>query len=388
MEVADSAKGQSRSGGEDLSWRGGDIQERITHALVNGITDYIVADAEEARLAAKRPIEVVENTLMTGMNMVGDLFGSGQMFLPQVVKSARVMKQAVAHLVPFIEADKSSQAKAKAKILMATVKGDVHDIGKNIVSVVLQCNNYEIIGLGVMVPYEKILETERAENVDAIGLSGLITPSLEEMTHVASELSRAGFDIPLLIGGATTSKVHTAVKIAPVYQGPAVYVTDASRAVGVAGRLLGEATRADFVAETEADYAEVRRRHAGGSSARRLHDIERARASSKGLDWQEIAGPPSFLGVRAQREVDLADLVPRIDWTPFFRTWELTGTYPGILHDADQGEAARGLFDDARAMLQRIVGEGWLHADAAFGFCPANSAGDDIEIYTDASRKK
>jgi len=388
LEVADSAKGQGPRGGEDLSWRDGDIQDRITHALVNGITEYIVADTEEARLAAKRPIDVVEETLMAGMNVVGDLFGSGQMFLPQVVKSARVMKQAVTHLVPFIEADKSTKARANGKILMATVKGDVHDIGKNIVSVVLQCNNYEIIDLGVMVPYEKILEVAKAEKVDAIGLSGLITPSLEEMTQVASEMSRAGFDIPLLIGGATTSKPHTAVKIAPAYSGPTVYVTDASRAVGVAGRLFGEETRGPFMAETEADYAEVRRRHESRTSTARLHDIERARAASNVLDWDEIAGAPSFLGVRALREVDLGDLVPRIDWTPFFRTWELTGNYPAILHDAQQGEAARGLFADAGAMLERITGEGWLHADAAFGFFPASSVGDDIEIYSDAARKK
>ena len=388
LEVADTAKGRGPGAAADLAWRDGDIQDRITHALVNGITEFIVEDTEEARLAAVRPIDVVEQTLMAGMNVVGDLFGSGQMFLPQVVKSARVMKQAVSHLLPFIEADKTTETLAKAKILMATVKGDVHDIGKNIVSVVLQCNNYDIVDLGVMVPYEKILEAAVAEKVDAIGLSGLITPSLEEMTHVASEMKRAGLDIPLLIGGATTSKAHTAVKIAPAYSGPTVYVTDASRAVGVVGRLLNAETRGSLVAETDADYAEVRRRHEGRATAQRLHDIEGARAESNTLDWDEIADAPTFLGVRSLREVDLGDLVPRIDWTPFFRTWELTGNYPAILHDDRQGEAARGLFEDAGAMLERITGEGWLHADAAFGFFPANSVGDDIEIYTDASRRK
>jgi 5-methyltetrahydrofolate--homocysteine methyltransferase len=388
LEVADTAKGAGPGAVADLSWRDGDIQDRITHALVNGVTEYIVDDTEEARQAADRPIDVVEQTLMAGMNVVGDLFGSGQMFLPQVVKSARVMKQAVSHLLPFIEADKTTEARSKAKILMATVKGDVHDIGKNIVSVVLQCNNYDIIDLGVMVPYEKILETAVAEKVDAIGLSGLITPSLEEMTLVAAEMTRAGLDIPLLIGGATTSKAHTAVKIAPAYSGPTVYVTDASRAVGVAGRLLSEAAKGAFVAETEADYAEVRRRWEGRINAARLHDIEGARAATKILDWDEIADAPSFLGVRSLRDVDLSDLVPRIDWTPFFRTWELTGNYPAILNDTRQGEAARGLFDDAGAMLERITAEGWLHAHAAFGFFPANSLGDDIEIYTDASRRK
>jgi 5-methyltetrahydrofolate--homocysteine methyltransferase len=388
LEVADSAKGQARAAAEDLSWRHGDIQDRITHALVKGITEFIVADTEEARLAAERPIEVIEDTLMAGMSVVGDLFGSGQMFLPQVVKSARVMKQAVAHLTPFIEAEKSGEGRARGKILMATVKGDVHDIGKNIVSVVLQCNNYEIIDLGVMVPYEKIVEAARSLKVDAVGLSGLITPSLEEMTQVASELGRGGFDIPLLIGGATTSKVHTAVKIAPAYPGPTVYVTDASRAVGIAGQLLGIETRAAFVAATESEYAEARRRHVDRSAAGRLHDLDRARDASIALDWDDMPGPPSFLGVRSLREVDLTELVPRIDWTPFFRTWELTGNYPAILEDAAQGEAARGLYDDARAMLQRIIGESWLTADAAFGFFPANSDGDDIEIYSDASRRR
>ncbi len=373
----------------DLSWRELPVRERLTHALVRGMADFVVEDTEEARHEFERPIQVIEGPLMDGMNVVGDLFGSGKMFLPQVVKSARVMKKAVAHLLPFIEAEKNVGAAAKGKILLATVKGDVHDIGKNIVGVVLQCNNFEVIDLGVMVPYQTILETARKEKVDIIGLSGLITPSLDEMVTVALEMEREGFDIPLLIGGATTSKVHAAVKIAPGYKrGPAIHVLDASRAVAVASNLTSDTRKTDYVTDIAAEYSDVRERYRNRDSGANQHPIAAARANGFVGDWSAYTPPaPTFLGVRALDRYDLAELTSRIDWTPFFRTWELAGNYPGILEDATVGSAARDLFKDAQAMLQRLVGEQWLTARAVFGFFPANSLGDDVEIYTDESRR-
>ncbi len=372
----------------DLSWREAPVRERLTHALVKGIADFIVEDTEEARQEFDRPIQVIEGPLMDGMNVVGDLFGSGKMFLPQVVKSARVMKQAVAHLLPFIEAEKEVGAKAKGKILMATVKGDVHDIGKNIVGVVLQCNNFEVIDLGVMVPYQTILETARKENVDIIGLSGLITPSLDEMVTVAYEMEREAFDIPLLIGGATTSKVHAAVKIAPGYKrGPAIHVLDASRAVAVASNLTSETRKDDYITDIAAEYDTVRERYRNRDSGANQHPIAAARENRFAPDWSRYVPPkPNALGVHALENYDLAELTSHIDWTPFFRTWELAGTYPKILEDDVIGSAAQDLFKDAQSMLQRLVGEQWLSARAAYGFFPANAVGDDVEIYTDESR--
>jgi 5-methyltetrahydrofolate--homocysteine methyltransferase len=387
LEVTDSVKGQKKKADEDPAWRDAPVAERLAHALVKGINEHIVADTEEARLAANRPIEVIEGPLMDGMNVVGDLFGSGQMFLPQVVKSARVMKQAVAHLIPFIEAEKSEGARAKGRILLATVKGDVHDIGKNIVGVVLQCNNFEVIDLGVMVPYTKILDTAREKQVDMIGLSGLITPSLEEMATVAAEMKRQKFTVPLLIGGATTSKVHTAVKIAPAYDGPTIYVLDASRAVGVASNLVSDGNRDGFVADTQAEYEAIRRSREGANNSGTRATIAEARAARPPIDWSAAPPPkPTFLGVRRFDAYDLSELVSRIDWTPFFRTWELAGNYPAILKDSVVGEAARSLFDDAQAMIESIVAEKWLTARSVIGFFPANSVGDDVEVYTDEGR--
>ena len=391
LEVADTVKGAKRESKDDLGWRQGSVGERLTHALVKGVSDFVVVDTEEARLTVTRPIEVIEGPLMDGMNVVGDLFGSGKMFLPQVVKSARVMKQAVAHLLPYIEAekDKNADTRPKGKILMATVKGDVHDIGKNIVGVVLQCNNYDVIDLGVMVPYTKILETAKAEKVDIIGLSGLITPSLEEMCTVAAEMERSGFTVPLLIGGATTSKVHTAVKIAPNYKGPTIHVLDASRAVGVVGNLLSDTHKSDYIRAIALEYDGVRAAREGADMRSKRLDIAAARANKAKVDW--VAQPPvkpTFLGVKVFDDYDLADLVQRIDWTPFFRTWELKGSYPSILEDKVQGEAARGLFEDARAMLAKIVAEKWLKARAVIGFFPANAVGDDVEVYADEEREK
>ncbi|MFM2130109.1 MAG: methionine synthase, partial [Pseudomonadota bacterium] len=391
LEIADQLKGARREKTEDNAWREAPVEERLKHALVKGIADFVVADTEEARLKFPRPIQVIEGPLMDGMNVVGDLFGSGQMFLPQVVKSARVMKQAVAHLIPFIEAEKAAGGGGgpKGRIVMATVKGDVHDIGKNIVGVVLQCNNFEVIDLGVMVPYETILKTATEKGADMIGLSGLITPSLEEMATVAAEMQRQGFTCPLLIGGATTSKVHTAVKIAPNYKGPVVHVVDASRAVGVAQNLVSEDKRAHFVAQTAADYAEIKTRFDAGEDEGRLLTLAEARANGAKIDWAGYAPvAPAFTGIRAFPDYDLAELATRIDWSPFFQTWELRGTYPAILKDAKVGEAARGLWKDAEAMLKRIIDEHWLTARAVVGLWPANSTGDDVELYADASRKK
>ncbi len=379
---------------QDLSWREWPVEKRLSHALVNGITDYIDADTEEARSAAERPLHVIEGPLMAGMNVVGDLFGSGKMFLPQVVKSARVMKQAVAVLLPYMEEEKrlngGDQRKTAGKILMATVKGDVHDIGKNIVGVVLACNNYEIVDLGVMVPATKILETAIAEKVDIIGLSGLITPSLDEMVHLAAEMERQGFDIPVLIGGATTSRVHTAVKIHPKYQaGQAIYVNDASRAVGVVSALLSPDTKASYVETIRAEYAKVAAAHARSEAEKSRLPIARARANSEKVDWASYEPvAPQFLGTKVFETYDLAELAQYIDWTPFFQTWELKGRYPAILEDEKQGEAARQLFADAQAMLEKIIAENWFRPRAVIGFWPANAVGDDIRLYTGEDRDK
>ncbi|HEV2602372.1 MAG TPA: methionine synthase [Microvirga sp.] len=376
----------------DLEWRSWPVEKRIEHALVNGVTEFIEADTEEARQSVERPLHVIEGPLMAGMNVVGDLFGAGKMFLPQVVKSARVMKQAVAYLMPFMEAEKAAglggERQAAGKVLMATVKGDVHDIGKNIVGVVLACNNYEVIDLGVMVPAQRILETARKEGVDIIGLSGLITPSLDEMVHVAGEMEREGFDIPLLIGGATTSRVHTAVKIHPQYErGQAVYVTDASRAVSVVSSLLSEDQKGPYVDTLRAEYRRVSDAHARSEADKLRLPIERARANRMPIDWAAYQPPkPTFTGTRVFRTYDVADLVPFIDWTPFFQTWELKGRFPAILEDAEQGAAARQLYEDAQAMLKRIVEERWFNPKAVIGFWPANAVGDDIRLYTGESR--
>ena len=379
---------------KDLAWRDLPTIKRLEHALVNGITEFIETDTEAARLEADKPLEVIEGPLMAGMNVVGDLFGAGKMFLPQVVKSARVMKQAVAYLTPYLEEEKrrsgAATKAANGRILMATVKGDVHDIGKNIVGVVLQCNNYDVIDLGVMVPAQKILDTAIAEKVDVIGLSGLITPSLDEMVHVASEMERQGFSIPLLIGGATTSRVHTAVKIDPNYRaGQTVYVTDASRAVGVVSTLLSNDNSAGYKAGIKAEYLKVASAHARSESDKLRLSIERARANALSIDWADHAPPvPSFTGARTIGAYDLAELVPYIDWTPFFQTWDLKGRYPAILEDEAQGEAARQLLEDAQAMLKRIVDERWFQAKAVIGFWPANAIGDDIALFTGESRSE
>ncbi|MGZ8164259.1 MAG: methionine synthase [Methylobacter sp.] len=371
---------------ENLEWRSWPVNKRLEHALVKGITDYIDEDTEQARLEAERPLHVIEGALMDGMNVVGDLFGAGKMFLPQVVKSARVMKKAVAYLMPFMEADKSGEDRqTNGKILMATVKGDVHDIGKNIVGVVLQCNNYEVIDLGVMVPAEKILQTARLENVDIIGLSGLITPSLDEMVYMAKEMERQGFTIPLMIGGATTSRAHTAVKIAPNYHGPTVYVTDASRGVGVASNLLSDDLKEEFVKNVRNEYEEVRERHKGREAKTRQHSLDEARRNKfNGALLQPVK--PSFLGIKVIDHFPLHKLARYIDWTPFFQTWEMAGSYPKILDDKVIGIEARKLFQDAQDMLKKIINEEWLTARAVIGFFPANSEGDDVVVYTDDSR--
>ncbi len=361
-------------------WRGWPVAKRLEHALVRGIDMYVVEDTEECRLAAARPIEVIEGPLMDGMNVVGDLFGSGKMFLPQVVKSARVMKKAVAHLIPFIEAAKEPGARPKGKIIMATVKGDVHDIGKNIVGVVLQCNGYEVIDMGVMVPWPKILEVAKEQDADIIGLSGLITPSLDEMVTVAEEMQRAGFTIPLLIGGATTSKVHTALRIDPAYAGPVIHVLDASRAVGVASQLLSDTQAEPFIAATASEYEHVREVRANkGQSA--LLSLEDARANAYAADMSDMAAPPEKPGIHVFDDWDLADLRDCFDWTPFFRAWELAGNFPAILRDDVVGESARSLYDDAQAMLDRIIAEKWLTARGVAGFWPCARHGDDVEIY-------
>ncbi|MCX7106663.1 MAG: methionine synthase [Methylococcales bacterium] len=371
---------------ENLEWREWPVSKRLEHALVKGITDYIDEDTEQARLEAERPLHVIEGALMDGMNVVGDLFGAGKMFLPQVVKSARVMKKAVAYLMPFMEADKAGgERQTNGKILMATVKGDVHDIGKNIVGVVLQCNNYDVIDLGVMVPAEKILQTARLEKVDIIGLSGLITPSLDEMVHVAKEMQRQGFTIPLMIGGATTSRAHTAVKIEPHYQGPTIYVTDASRGVGVASNLLSHELKNEFIKGVRAEYEEVRDRHKGREAKTKQHSLQDARNNK--FNWGSYESvKPSFLGLKVLEQFPLETLVWYIDWTPFFQTWEMAGSYPKILDDHIVGVEARKLFADAQLMLKQIIKEEWLGARAVVGFFPANSDGDDVVVYSDDSR--
>jgi 5-methyltetrahydrofolate--homocysteine methyltransferase len=390
VAFAETYKAKGKKAEEDLAWREASVEERLSHALVKGITTYIIADTEEARLEYARPIQVIEGPLMAGMNVVGDLFGAGKMFLPQVVKSARVMKQAVAHLVPFIEAEKAASGdagKPKGTIVMATVKGDVHDIGKNIVGVVLQCNNFEVIDLGVMAPAQKILDTARERNVDIVGLSGLITPSLEEMAHVAHEMRRLGMKQPLLIGGATTSRVHTAVKIAPQYDGVTVYVPDASRAVGVATSLVSDERREAYVREVAADYEKIRAQHAAKKGPA-LIPLEAARANAFKTEWKSYAPPrPALVGRREIRNVDLAELARYIDWAPFFQTWELSGPFPAILDDPVVGEAARTVYAEGQAMLKRIVEGRWLTANGAIALLPANSVTDDIELYADTSRR-
>ncbi|MBU1192470.1 MAG: methionine synthase [Gammaproteobacteria bacterium] len=392
LEIADKYKGDGSSveKKEDLAWRELPVVKRLEHALVKGIDAFVEADTEECRHQYERPIQVIEGPLMDGMNVVGDLFGAGKMFLPQVVKSARVMKKAVAYLLPYIEAEKDVNSRAKGKILMATVKGDVHDIGKNIVGVVLQCNNFEVIDLGVMVSAQKILDTAKTENVDIIGLSGLITPSLDEMAHVAKEMQRLGYSMPLLIGGATTSRVHTAVKIEPNYSGTTVYVKDASRAVGVAQNLVSDANATDYIAKVKEEYAQVREMHKGKVRKTDWLTLAEARANKQQIDWTDYQPTePSVLGIKVFEHYSLNDIAKYIDWTPFFKTWELAGSYPKILKDSVVGEHARQLFDDAQSMLKEIIDKDWLQARAVFGLFPANQVNeDDIELYTDTSRSE
>jgi 5-methyltetrahydrofolate--homocysteine methyltransferase len=390
LEIADRYKGKKgEKKVEDLRWRDKPVRERLSHALVHGIDQYIETDTEEARALSTRPLDVIEGPLMDGMNVVGDLFGAGKMFLPQVVKSARVMKKAVAYLLPYIEAEKlrtGDTGKSNGKIVMATVKGDVHDIGKNIVGVVLACNNFDVIDLGVMVPAQVILDRAKAENADIIGLSGLITPSLEEMSHVAREMQRQGFEVPLLIGGATTSRAHTALKIDPHYKSPTVWVKDASRAVGVVQSLVSMDLRRAFVAANDADYAEIRERHRNRGDAKRLVPLAKARAQKFDGGWGEYVPPaPMQPGVTVFDDYPLADLLDAIDWTPFFNTWELAGKYPTILDDAVVGPQARELYRDAQAMLKKIVAGKWLTAKAVVGIWPARSIGDDVELPTEGT---
>ncbi|MCA3721908.1 methionine synthase [Phenylobacterium sp.] len=390
VELAPAYKGgKSEAKGPDLAWREAPVAERLAHALIHGVTDYIEADVEEARLAAGRPLEVIEGPLMDGMNRVGDLFGAGKMFLPQVVKSARVMKQGVAWLLPFMEAESAGQERQSAgRVLMATVKGDVHDIGKNIVGVVLQCNNYEVFDLGVMVPADRILDEAERLTVDMVGLSGLITPSLDEMVFVASEMERRGFRMPLLIGGATTSKTHTAVKIAPAYpSGSTTYVLDASRAVGVVSALLSPTERERFTAETVAEYARVREQFERGQDNRGRMSLVDARRRAFATDWTKTPPPrPSFTGLKTFEDWDLSDLAEHIDWTPFFASWQLFGRFPAILEDEVVGQAARDLYADGRRMLDRMIQGRWLTAKATVGFWPAQAEGDDILVYADEAR--
>ena len=390
VAIAERFAGRASDDIETEDWRNEPVAERLSHALVKGISKYIVEDTELARREAARPIDVIEGPLMDGMNIVGDLFGSGKMFLPQVVKSARVMKQAVAHLTPFIDASRPAdggRSTSKGKIVMATVKGDVHDIGKNIVGVVLQCNNFEVLDLGVMTPAETILDAAVDMGADLVGLSGLITPSLDEMTRVATEMERREFKIPLLIGGATTSKAHTAVKIAPAYSGPTIYVPDASRGVGVAHNLVSDTGRETFVEDIEREYAAIRRRRANGARRRPMLSYKQAVANRPGLDWSIHRPPrPARLGVTRLPEYPLGKLAGHIDWTPFFRTWELAGKFPRILHDETVGEAATSLYRDARDMLNRMVEEHWLTANGVIGLWPANSVGEDVQIWRDDAR--
>ena len=389
LEIADEHKGGgAKRAVLDTKWRDLDVNKRLEHALVHGVTDFIDEDVEEARQAADKPLEVIEGPLMDGMNVVGDLFGAGKMFLPQVVKSARVMKKAVAYLLPYIEEEKlrsGAPTEAKGKILMATVKGDVHDIGKNIVGVVLQCNNFDVVDLGVMVPAARILETARAEKCDIIGLSGLITPSLDEMVYVAAEMKREGLNLPLMIGGATTSKMHTAVKVAPAYDEPVVHVTDASRAVGVVQNLLSKTAKADYAAAIDADYKAMAEKRRTGRVDRKRISIQQARDNALKLDWAGYTPPkPAFTGTKTFADYPLAELVERIDWQPFFATWELRGRFPDLLDDPVIGEAARPLWDDAQEMLKTLVAEEWIKPRAVIGFWPAEAVGDDIRVITGA----
>jgi 5-methyltetrahydrofolate--homocysteine methyltransferase len=403
VEIAESAKGLAKDDSAKLAWRAGDVDQRLSHALVHGITEFITADTEEAwqviQARGGRPLHVIEGPLMAGMNIVGDLFGQGKMFLPQVVKSARVMKQAVAHLLPYIEAEKAAmveaggEAKPKGKIVIATVKGDVHDIGKNIVTVVLQCNNFEVVNMGVMVPCQDILAKARVEGADIIGLSGLITPSLEEMQHVAAEMQRDDWfrmkKIPLLIGGATCSRVHTAVKIAPHYEGPVVYVPDASRSVGVCSDLLSDERAAKFIAELNTDYERVRQLHAS-KKITPLVTLAQARANKTKIDWAAYTPPvPKFIGRRIFRNYDLAELAQCIDWGPFFQTWDLAGKFPEILRDEIVGSEAQRVFSDGKRLLQRAIEGRWMQASGVIALLPANTVDDDtIEVYTDESRSQ
>jgi len=400
LQLAEKFRGKEKQTREqDLAWREWPVDKRLSHALVHGITEYIEVDTEDARKVAERPLNVIEGPLMAGMNIVGDLFGDGKMFLPQVVKSARVMKQAVAYLMPFMEEEKARNLangiagdgrNSAGKIVMATVKGDVHDIGKNIVGIVLQCNNFEVIDLGVMVPAAKIIETARSEAADIIGLSGLITPSLDEMSHLAAELERQGMKVPLLIGGATTSRVHTAVKIDPNYRGgPVVHVNDASRAVGVVSSLLSPERREAYAAEVRADYAKISAAHFRAQADKKRLKLADARANAVAIDFARTPPKkPAFLGIKSFADYDLAELASYIDWTPFFQTWELTGRFPAILDDPKVGEVARSLYDDARKMLDLIIKENWFKAQATIGFWPANAEADDIAVYADDTRRE
>ncbi len=394
LDVAEKYRGDGKAKVQvkNDEWRKLSVNKRLEHALVRGITDHIVADTEEARQNAERPLHVIEGPLMDGMNVVGDLFGAGKMFLPQVVKSARVMKASVAHLMPFMEAEKEELGTAgssNGRILMATVKGDVHDIGKNIVGVVLQCNGYDVVDLGVMVPGEKILDAAIEHDVDMIGLSGLITPSLDEMVYVGKDMQKRGFTMPLLIGGATTSKTHTAVKIEPAYQaGPTVYVTDASRAVGVVGQLLGDG-KAEYAAGIKAEYVKAREAHQRGQTAKARLTLKEARDNPWTTEWDDYTPPkPTFLGTKTLTDYPLGELRDFIDWTPFFATWELKGRYPAILQNERFGEAARDLFEDANAMLDQMISEKWVSANAVFGFWPAERSGDDVHVFTDEKRSE
>ena len=384
--------GSKKDNTATLEWRGWPVEKRLEHALVNGLTDHIIEDTEEARQKLPRTLEVIEGPLMAGMGVVGDLFGAGKMFLPQVVKSARVMKQAVEYLTPYMEEESAANPEgatlSKGKVIMATVKGDVHDIGKNIVGVVLRCNNYEVIDLGVMVPADKILAAAREENADIIGLSGLITPSLEEMVNVAGEMEREGFSVPLLIGGATTSKVHTAVKIHPHYQnGQTVYVTDASRAVGVVSQLLSREAREKYIADIRAEYQVVAEKHARAEAEKQRLPLARARANATPIDWAGYTPPkPSFTGTRIFEDWDLQDLVNCFDWSPYFQAWDFKGRYPALLEDSEQGEAARTLWTETQHLLDQLVTEKWFRPRAVLGFWPANAEGDDIRLFTDDTR--
>ncbi len=385
VDFAENIKAKGKSRVKDEAWRAQSVEERLKHALVKGIVDYIDIDTEEARKNCKRPLDVIEGPLMAGMSVVGDLFGSGKMFLPQVVKSARVMKKAVAYLMPFMEAEKSAGAKPQGRIIMATVKGDVHDIGKNIVGVVLQCNNYDVVDLGVMVPAGKILETAREKKADAIGLSGLITPSLDEMVHVAQEMEREKFELPLLIGGATTSRAHTAVKIAPHYHESTIHVLDASRAVGVVNSLLNSKQKAAFDAKTRAEYDALRKAYSAKAHARKILTLDQARATRTSIKWSDYEPPkPDFIGTRAVAP-SIVDLREYIDWSPFFHVWELRGRYPAIFEDPTIGKQARELFDDAKEILDEIAAKGLLSARGIFGFWPANSSGDDVDLFVDSA---